>query len=96
MQVQNEDHRSAEQINVKLCVLGDVITPAAIRLEFTSDSDLFFGFQFDCSEMDYDRVRNDNQLEIGFDKFLSLLKQLLQETGTFKHGAVTLCNLNLD
>ena len=74
---------------------GEALQPHEIRLELSSDEDLFFGFKFDCTENGWYSFANNNRIHAGWEQFMPLLKQLLSEVGVFKSGGRSILELDL-
>ena len=66
-----------EAITCRVCVQGDTVNPTAVRLELSSEQDLFFHFQHTLDERAFRLVREEQRLMIEFQDYASVLARSL-------------------
>mmetsp|Transcript_26366 Transcript_26366/g.26613 ORF Transcript_26366/g.26613 Transcript_26366/m.26613 type:complete len:214 (-) Transcript_26366:133-774(-) len=68
---------SLEAIKVKILVLGPDDSPTSIRLEFTSEADLFFSYMHRIDRTGYRIVQEQQKLMIDFPEYSNVLIRML-------------------
>ena len=68
-----------EAITCRVCVQGDTAAPTAVRLELSSEQDLFFHFQHTLDERAFRLVREEQRLMIEFQDYASVLARSLNQ-----------------
>jgi hypothetical protein len=66
-----------EAITCRVCVQGDTANPTAVRLELSSEQDLFFHFQHTLDERAFRQVREEQRLMIEFQDYASVIARSL-------------------
>ena len=66
-----------EAITCRVCVQGDTANPTAVRLELSSEQDLFFHFQHTLDERSFRQVREEQRLMIEFQDYASVIARSL-------------------
>jgi hypothetical protein len=62
-----------ETLKMKLLIVGEEESPSAIRLELSSETDLFFHYIHNIDEMSYQRVRESQKLMVDFADYPNIL-----------------------
>eukprot|EP00753_Platysulcus_tardus_P001184 PLAT11134.1.p1 GENE.PLAT11134.1~~PLAT11134.1.p1 ORF type:complete len:273 (+),score=76.93 PLAT11134.1:3-821(+) len=68
---------SLESTKVKLLVLGDDAAPESVRVELSSESDLFFHYMHVIDEVGYRVIKESQGLVVGFSEYPNVLIQML-------------------
>jgi len=68
---------SLETIKVKLLILGPEEAPASIRIELSSEADLFFHYVHTLDENGYKEVQNGQKLMVEFSDYPNVLMRML-------------------
>ncbi len=68
---------SQEVINAKLLVQGEVQNPQMVKIELTSEADLFFHYSKIETIESFQQLKQDQQLTLEFEGFIGLLIKLL-------------------
>lgn len=71
------DHGTMESIKVKLLMLGPEEAPSSIRLEFSSEADLFFAFMHEMDDDTYRNVQENQKLMVPFVDYPNVLIRML-------------------
>lgn len=83
MRIQAEDTPqevgTLEAITCTVCVQGDSVAPTAVRLELSSEQDLFFHFTHTLDERAFRLVREEQRLMIEFPDYASVLARSLNQ-----------------
>jgi hypothetical protein len=93
LEIRNEANRSAahdgagpgvlESISVKLLLMGAEGAPTSMRLELTSEADLFFSFVHEIDESAYGTLQADQKLMVSFadypNVFVRMLNSIIRE-----------------
>ena len=83
MRIQAEDTPqevgTLEAITCTVCVQGDSVAPTAVRLELSSEQDLFFHFSHTLDERAFRLVREEQRLMIEFPDYASVLARSLNQ-----------------
>lgn len=66
-----------EAVKVKLLLLGDESAPSAIRVELTSENDLFFNYIHTLDEAGFRQVQEAQKLMVEFADYSSVLTRML-------------------
>lgn len=66
-----------ENIKVKMLMLGPQENPSSIRLELTSEADLFFAFMHQIDDAGYRSIQNSQKLMIEFADYPNVLIRML-------------------
>lgn len=66
-----------EAIKVKMLLLGDDESPSSIRLELSSESDLFFHYNHTIDEHDFQMVQEQQKLVVAFHEYPNILIRML-------------------
>jgi len=66
-----------EAVKVKLLLLGDVAAPHAIRVELTSENDLFFNYTHTLDPEGFRQVQEAQKLMVEFAEYPSVLTRML-------------------
>lgn len=67
---------SLESIRIKILVQGEPQNHTAVKIELTSETDLFFNYISIIDEESFNRLKQDQKLNINFPAFLSMLIKL--------------------
>ena len=68
-----------ETLNFRILVHGEETRPWAIKFELTTDADIQFFYQCNVSCDNFMHLQMENQLSIDFDRFVGMVKTLLQD-----------------
>ena len=66
-----------EAVKVKILLLGDQASPAAIRVELTSENDLFFNYTHTLDPEGFRQVQEAQKLMVEFSEYPSVLTRML-------------------
>uniref|UniRef100_A0A7S1DPD2 Spindle assembly abnormal protein 6 N-terminal domain-containing protein n=2 Tax=Hemiselmis andersenii TaxID=464988 RepID=A0A7S1DPD2_HEMAN len=66
-----------EAIKVKILVMGDVANPLTLRIELTSENDLFFHFNHNLDEHGFRQVQEHQKLMVDFPEYSNVLIRML-------------------
>ncbi len=81
-----ERQSTDELMDLRVLMSGDLSNPIEIKIELTTENDLFFCYHMTCSEQTYISLSLDNQINITFEQFPLLLKNLISDVGSQKGG----------
>eukprot|EP00759_Apiculatamorpha_spiralis_P050149 PhF_6_TR4505/c2_g2_i3/m.6263 len=70
---------TVEGVKVKVLALGEEPRLEALRVELSSESDLFFHYTCDVTELGFEQLRQDQKLTCDFASFSSMLLRLLNK-----------------
>jgi len=73
---ESQDAGTLENIRVRVLAQGDAPRPSAIKIEFTSESDLFFNYGSMIDEESFSKIKEEQKLNVEFGGFLSLLVKM--------------------
>lgn len=66
-----------EAVKVKLLVLGDEGAPSAVRVELTSENDLFFNYTHTLDQAGFRQVQEAQKLMVEFSEYSTILIRML-------------------
>ena len=66
-----------EAVKVKLLVLGDDAAPSAVRLELTSENDLFFNYVHTLDDAGFRQVQEAQKLMVDFSEYPAVITRML-------------------
>ena len=95
IKVSYERQTTVETMCLKIMLSGDLACPNEIKLEMTTENDLFFCYNFRLTDPGYGIFARDNELNTPYEQFPLILKTLIQDVGTSKGGMNFLANLEL-
>jgi len=72
-----EEVGSLESVKAKILVLGEENSPENIRLELSSENDLFFYYTHDVNEMTFKEIQNEQRIVVDFEEYLGVLVRML-------------------
>lgn len=72
-----EEVGSLESVKAKVLVLGEENSPENIRLELSSENDLFFYYTHDVNEMTFKEIQNEQRIVVDFEEYLGVLVRML-------------------
>jgi len=74
-----------ESIKTKILIQGDIEAPECIKVELTSEADLFFHYTCMVSPESFAELRELQQLNVGFDAFIGLLIRMFNNVHKEPH-----------
>ena len=82
MRIQENDETpqevgTLEAIRCRVCVQGDAASPTSVRLELSSEQDLFFHYTHQLDERAFRAVREEQRLMIDFQDYANVLARSL-------------------
>jgi len=72
-----EDVGTLETIRTRVLVQGDISAPSIIKIEFTSEADLFFNYTTLIDEEYFCKIKDEQKLNVEFAGFLGLVLKLV-------------------
>ena len=85
-----------EAIRCRVCVQGDAATPTAVRLELSSEQDLFFHYTHQLDERAFRAVREEQRLMIDFQDYANVLARSLNAAIKEPHTHLAVFIMNRD
>ena len=85
-----------EAIRCRVCVQGDAATPTAVRLELSSEQDLFFHYTHQLDERSFRAVREEQRLMIDFQDYANVLARSLNAAIKEPHTHLAVFIMNRD
>lgn len=70
---------NSEQLRAKVLVEGDIKHPSGLRIELTSDSDLYFNFQHSTNEQEFRSIKEKQNFYIEFKEYPGVILKNLQK-----------------
>ncbi|EEA06013.1 uncharacterized protein CMU_017670 [Cryptosporidium muris RN66] len=73
----NQEIGSSENINFRIMTNGPKSFPDVVRLELTSDNDLFFYYVLDLTELDFHKLKLTQNLTCEYPRFTDMLGKMI-------------------
>ena len=101
MRIQENDETpqevgTLEAIRCRVCVQGDAASPTAVRLELSSEQDLFFHYTHQLDERAFRGVREEQRLMIDFQDYANVLARSLNSAIKEPHTHLAVFIMNRD
>jgi hypothetical protein len=101
MRVQETDETpqevgTLEAIRCRVCVQGDAASPTSVRLELSSEQDLFFHYTHQLDERAFRSVREEQRLMIDFQDYANVLARSLNAAIKEPHTHLAVFIMNRD
>jgi len=74
-----------ESIKTKILIQGDIEAPECVKVELTSEADLFFHYTCMVTAESFPELRDSQQLNVGFDAFIGLLIRMFNNVHKEPH-----------
>ena len=85
-----------ESIKTKILIQGDIEAPECIKVELTSEADLFFHYTCMVTPESFAELRDLQQLNVGFDAFIGLLIRMFNNVHKEPHVFFSIQQLQKD
>ncbi|KRX05983.1 hypothetical protein PPERSA_01061 [Pseudocohnilembus persalinus] len=83
---QPQDVGTLESIRVKILIQGENLNYNVMKIELTSETDLFFNYISIIDEESFQRIKNDQKIKIEFNQFLNMVIKLFNHCHKEPHN----------
>eukprot|EP00898_Chlorokybus_atmophyticus_P000600 jgi/Chlat1/1540/Chrsp122S01829 len=92
----SQDTSTLEPLRVKILMQGDDTAPRSLRIELTSENDLFFFYRHDLAEKGFRDLQNSQKLMVEFPDFPQVLIRMLNLCVKEPHAHLALLYIQKD
>lgn len=91
-----EEPGTLESIKTKILILGEVQNPQTVKIELSSEADLFFHHTAIVTLESYEELRERQQLNVAFDAYIGLLIKMFNNVNKEPHVYMSILFLYKD
>lgn len=102
IEIRKNNFKLDEKVRLRILTIGEEMAPANVRIELSSDSDIFFYYLNELDLISFRKLQEEQKLKCNFGEFIPTIKKLIsvsalsntREEGSYFHHSKKIVNPN--